>query len=150
MHCLDLYAGSGALGFEAASRGAASVTMVDRELRACSALRENAARLQAPQVKIVTADALEFAAQATERYDVVFLDPPFSEGLSAKLWPALAARLSTHAFVYLESAKSCPAPEGLEVLRQGRAGAVHFHLYGRIQNDQSRLPRNVRPGHEGS
>src|SRR5512140_1735094 len=78
LDCLDLFAGSGILGFEAASRGAASVTQVERDAKVFAALRANALSLDGDRFKLVRADALEFTASAESqswRYDVVFLDP---------------------------------------------------------------------------
>ncbi|HJV94446.1 MAG TPA: 16S rRNA (guanine(966)-N(2))-methyltransferase RsmD, partial [Albitalea sp.] len=74
--CLDLFAGSGVLGFEAASRGAARVVMVERERETLEQLRANRAALDALQVEIVPGDAFEYLARGGERFDVVFLDPP--------------------------------------------------------------------------
>jgi 16S rRNA (guanine966-N2)-methyltransferase len=130
-HSLDLFAGSGALGFEALSRGAASVTMVERAPRAFRALQEAAALLGAQGLNLVCGDALEFLARAARRFDVVFLDPPFGEGIPEGMWPKLLARLSDEGLVYLESNAAFDGYPGLEVLKHGRAGAVHYHLLGR-------------------
>ena len=130
--CLDLFAGSGALGFEALSRGAASVTMVEKDRRVCEALRRNAGLLEAKNLQVHCGDALEFAtaaaADAAQRYDVVFLDPPFGSNLLAQVLPLVAPLLLPGAQVYVESArKLAPAP-GWHVFRQGRAGQVHYTL----------------------
>src|SRR3989304_1205494 len=99
-HCRDLDAGSGALGFEALSRGAASVTMVERAVRAWRALQANSALLGARGLNLVCGDALEFLAGVSSgapvptRFDVVFLDPPFGEGIPEDLWPRLLESLS--------------------------------------------------------
>ncbi len=77
--CLDLYAGSGALGFEALSRGAAEVTFVDRDPKVIKALQANAARLNADGCIIVRSSARKFLARAGQPWDIVFLDPPFAE-----------------------------------------------------------------------
>jgi 16S rRNA (guanine(966)-N(2))-methyltransferase RsmD len=132
--CLDLFAGSGALGFEAASRGAAEVTLVEANPRVARQLRDNQYRLDAPQVRIVNGDAFAVAAQMpAAAFDVIFLDPPFAEDW---LRPALehAARLSRPGgAVYVESDRAlagadAPVPASLEIVRHARAGAVHFHL----------------------
>lgn len=157
MHCLDLYAGSGALGFEALSRGASSVTMVERAPSAHRVLHDNAALLGARQLNLICGDALEFLArvpadvstavssgtQAPVRFDVVFLDPPFGEGVPDVLWPALLERLSDQGLVYLESNALFSGHPRLEMLRHGRAGAVHYHLLGRKRNDQGGISGNV-------
>ena len=81
MACLDLFAGSGALGFEALSRGAASVVMVEKNAAALRALSENARKLGASNLTVVRGDALEFARATRARFDVVFVDPPYRLGL---------------------------------------------------------------------
>src|SRR4029077_3800664 len=81
MACLDLFAGSGALGFEALSRGAASVVMVEKDPAVLRALRENARKLDATNLTVVRGDALEFARESRARFDVVFVDPPYRLGL---------------------------------------------------------------------
>jgi len=134
MTCLDLFAGSGALGFEAASRGAAAVTLVEANPRVARQLRDNQYRFDAAQVKVIQGDAFTVAAQMPgASFDVIFLDPPFAEDW---LGPALehAARLSRPGgAVYVETdhaliGPDAPVPASLEIVRQARAGAVHFHL----------------------
>jgi len=130
--CLDLFAGSGALGFEALSRGAASVVMVEKSRGVCAALRRNAELLGAKNLQLHCADALEFAtaaaADAAARFDVVFLDPPFASKLLAQALPLLAPLLRPGARVYVESAAAFAPGDGWRVLRQGRAGQVHYTL----------------------
>lgn len=148
-HCLDLYAGSGALGFEALSRGAASVTMVERAVRAWRALQANAALLGARGLNIVCGDALEFlagvssGAPVSTRFDVVFLDPPFGEGIPEDLWPRLIESLSDEGLVYLECDATFAGHPQLEMLKHGNAGAVHYHLLGRKRNDQGGISGDV-------
>ncbi|OGA18481.1 MAG: 16S rRNA (guanine(966)-N(2))-methyltransferase RsmD [Betaproteobacteria bacterium RIFCSPLOWO2_12_FULL_63_13] len=149
MYCLDLYAGSGALGFESLSRGASWVTMVERSPRACRALQDNATQLGARNLNIVCSDALEFLASASSRapasrgFDLVFLDPPFGEGIPKGLWTRLIERLSDTGLVYVESdAKFAGCPR-LELFKYGRSGAVHHHLLGRKRNDQGRISGDV-------
>lgn len=130
--CLDLFAGSGALGFEALSRGAACVVMVEKSRRVCEALRRNAELLAAKNLQLHCADALEFAvvaaADAAVRFDVVFLDPPFRSTLLAQVLPRVAPLLRPRARVYVESATAFAASGGWRILRQGRAGQVHYTL----------------------
>jgi len=130
--CLDLFAGSGALGFEALSRGAASVVMVEKNRRVCATLRRNAALLGAKNLQLHCADALEFAtaaaADTTARFDVVFLDPPFDSTLLAQVLPRVAPLLRPGARVHVESAAAFAPIVGWRVLRHGRAGQVHYTL----------------------
>ncbi len=123
--CLDLFAGSGALGFEAASRGASQVVMVECDARIFRALQATHANLGAVQVELVRADALAFLRSDTRRYDVVFLDPPYHLSLLPRLLPLLPARLNGGARIYIESDRLPELPKGFEVLRQSRAGRVH-------------------------
>ena len=131
--CLDLFAGSGSLGFEAASRGAASVTMVEIDASLVSHLRNECERLGALGIDIVRGDALRWLRGATGRFDIVFLDPPFSTPLLDRSCRSLAtsACLAPDALIYLECERVRGAPhlpEGFELIRAGRAGAVRYHL----------------------
>jgi 16S rRNA (guanine966-N2)-methyltransferase len=142
--CLDLYAGSGALGFEAASRGAKQVVLVERERAVCAALEVSRAALHALHIEIVRADALEFLRTDSRVYDVVFLDPPFAERPWAVLFDRLTPRLAEDAVVYRESADPLAAPPQWVVHRQGRAGQVNYQLLKRnAHDDQGGLSRNV-------
>ena len=126
--CLDLFAGSGALGFEAASRGAKRVVMVERDPAAFRALRTNAAALDAVTVELKRADALEFLRADDGFYDVVFLDPPFRADYLSRVLPALIARLAGGAMIHVEAPRALTLPSQWTVWRSGRAGAVTFQL----------------------
>jgi 16S rRNA (guanine966-N2)-methyltransferase len=131
--CLDLFAGSGALGFEAASRGAAFVVLVDREPRVCAALAANVAKLGSQRLEVICEDAFGYLARARGRFDVAFVDPPFGSGLVENACAALEAsgRLAPRARVYLECAVQAgsPAlPPGWTLVRSRRAGRVGYHL----------------------
>jgi 16S rRNA (guanine966-N2)-methyltransferase len=136
--CLDLFAGSGALGFEAASRGAARVVMVERSARAAAQLRANQARLGAKMIEIAEADALRLAANlAPGSFDVVFLDPPFGDtALLTRSLELAAPLVAADGWLYVESGEpidpaSQPALAGWNVVREGKAGAVRYHLLQR-------------------
>ena len=126
--CLDLFAGSGALGFEAASRHARRVTMVESDGRAVRALQDNARELEADAVHVVCADTLEFLRTDRSVYDVVFLDPPYAHAVRGALLSLLHARLAAGGLLYLESNEPLPAFDSWEVFRTARAGDVHFQL----------------------
>ena len=128
LSCLDLFAGSGALGFEAASRGARRVVLVERERETARNLRESATALQAVEVEVVAADAIEYLARAREVFDVVFLDPPYASDLAAAALAKLPKHLTPGARVYVESPKPLEGPGGWTVLREARAGAVRYAL----------------------
>lgn len=139
--CLDLFAGTGALGFEAASRGAARVLMVERNARAARQLREIRERLSAQAVEVVEADGLRLApGLPPNSFEVVFLDPPFGEGLLARALEAAAPLVAEDGYLYAESSEplapeSVAALAGWRIVRQGKAGAVHYHLLQR-ENDE--------------
>jgi 16S rRNA (guanine966-N2)-methyltransferase len=137
-HCLDLFAGTGALGFEAASRGAASVTMVESDVRVAALLRATVQRLSADQVTVIAGDAIQAMRRAQgddRRFDLVFLDPPFRMGWIERVLPVLAGVLAPQALVYLESEQVLDAPafsallgRECELLRCNKAGQVFYHL----------------------
>lgn len=131
--CLDLFAGSGALGFEAASRGAKRVVMVERDPATFRALQANRAALGADAVELKRADALEFLRADADLYDIVFLDPPFDADYLPRLWALLPRCLAPGALVYCESGRRPATPEGWETCKQGRAGQVLYQLLKRIQ-----------------
>lgn len=141
--CLDLFAGSGALGFEALSRGATSVVMVDKDSMVLRALRENARRLGASNLTVVRGDALEFARESAARFDVVFVDPPYRLGIQAAALALVRRLLSERGRAYVESASVFEAPRGWTVLKSARAGGVHFCLLAGEADDQGGLPGNV-------
>jgi len=143
MVCLDLFAGSGALGFEALSRGAASVVMVEKNPVAVNALRKNAQTLGATNLSIVRGDALEFARGARSRFDIVFIDPPYGLGLQTAALAAVVGSLRAGGRVYVESDSVLDALRGWRVLRRSRAGKVHFHLLERESDDQGGVSGNV-------
>jgi 16S rRNA (guanine966-N2)-methyltransferase len=133
--CLDLCAGTGALGIEACSRGAASVQFVERDAQAAQALRANLARLKLTSAAVTTADAATFLRGPAQACDLVFLDPPFSLDLWAPLAGQLEAGgwLAAQALIYVESPRAgVPGlPPNWSVHREGQAGEVRFALYRR-------------------
>lgn len=133
VRCLDLYAGSGALGLEALSRGAAEVTFVEREPAAADAIRGHLVKIGASGGEVVCADALSTVATLRGAFDVVFIDPPFDSNHRSRALGVLAgsALLAPGARVYLEGpADEAPAlPEGWELHRSKCAGNVGYHLF---------------------
>ena len=131
--CLDLFAGSGALGFEALSRGAARAVLVEREPAALRAMRASAERFGDPRPELVQADAFAYLKRRPEPFDLVFLDPPFAAGWLAELCKLLEVGgwLAPRAYVYLESAASAAVvtlPDAWEAVRETRAGEVRAVL----------------------
>ena len=131
--CLDLFAGSGALGFEAASRGARRVVMVEQDLATFRALATSHAALAAAAVELKRADALEFLREDDGVYDIVFLDPPFKADYWPRLAPLLPRHLAPGALVYHEGAARSVLPSGWTVHREGRAGQVTYQLLKRAE-----------------
>ncbi|AZG06752.1 16S rRNA (guanine(966)-N(2))-methyltransferase RsmD [Pigmentiphaga sp. H8] len=125
---LDAFAGSGALGFEAASRGVAEAVLVETDRRAAASLEELRARLGAGNVSIVAGDARSYLARAAARYDLVLLDPPFGQDWLDRILPSALQALTNGGMLYIEAEAPIAAPPGTELLRQDKAGAVHFHL----------------------
>ena len=129
--CLDLFAGSGALGFEAASRGAAQVIMVESLPAAVRQLQAVRDKLHAGMIDIRAGDALGHLARCQPgTFDVIFIDPPFGSPLAIRALEAAVSRLKPGGHLYLEAGEdlSDAAPEGWEVVRYLRAGMVHAHL----------------------
>jgi len=136
--CLDLFAGSGALGFEAASRGARQVVLLERDRHIAEALQASALTLQAgtavaAAIEIVRSDALEFLAHDRRIHDVVFMDPPYafweqSQQALGALLSLLARRVATGARVYLEAPDFPELPPGWRSVKRDCAGAVHYQL----------------------
>jgi 16S rRNA (guanine966-N2)-methyltransferase len=135
--CLDLYAGSGALGFEAASRGATSVIQVENNPDACRALKENATKLATTQIKIAQSDVFRYLAGDAGLFDIVFLDPPFAKNLATQtcLWLEDKGWLSKGAKIYVEAESKIQFRDGLpdnwRLLKSKTAGEVGYHLFER-------------------
>lgn len=138
-HCLDLYAGTGALGIEALSRGAARVTLVEHSPRVVAQLRSNVERLKLAQepLRIVARDALDFLRDAqTPDFSLVFLDPPFD----LNLWESSAAALQegekirVGGYIYVESPRghALRLPDSWAAWREAHAGQVRYALYQRV------------------
>jgi 16S rRNA (guanine966-N2)-methyltransferase len=134
-NCLDLFAGSGVLGFEALSRGAGAVTALELDPQAVAAIRENSKTLQTDRLRLEQRNGIEWLRDNAkqQRFDVVFLDPPFAGNLYEECCRLLAQQqwLAPSALVYLESGASLeeiPLPPGWELIRHKRAGAVYYGL----------------------
>ena len=137
MRCLDLYAGTGALGIEALSRGAASCAFVERHPRAAAAIVASLERLKLENASVLQRDALTWLSDAKEQFDLVFVDPPFA----SDAWATISEKLETggvladSAWIYLESpASATPAvPSSWRLHREGRSGDVRHALYQRLR-----------------
>ncbi len=132
--CLDLFSGSGALGFEAASRGASEVVMVENNHVAIQALKRNQQKLIALRCRVIPQGVSEFLARNQGKFDIVFIDPPFDSGLMVAMLGNLETHLSECGVVYAEWGEPIAGvlsaiPECTwQLVKQGKAGAVHFGL----------------------
>jgi len=140
-HCLDLFAGCGALGFEAASRGAMSVTMVELNSLAAKQLQENCNNLSATQCQVERTTAQQFLAKNKNKYDIVFIDPPYQ----ADLWTEVAQKLidntalSDDAVIYLECPGKADLPElpkQWQLIKEKKAGNIRYCLFENNGGDE--------------
>lgn len=134
--CLDLFAGSGALGFEAASRGASSVVLVEKNKRSFAALKENIRLLDATDIiKARNAEALSYLKGCTTQFSIVFLDPPYTSNLLSAAVQTIATRkmVEPGGYIYLENRKTfaqvLPVPEDWNMIRSMNRGDVSGSLY---------------------
>jgi 16S rRNA (guanine966-N2)-methyltransferase len=132
--CLDLFTGSGALAFEALSRGAAQVVMVDNNARVIAQLRENLSLLENPDAQLIQADGIKWLKQdATFTFNIVFLDPPYADKVLPECLSLLEEGnwLTSEAWIYIElpSKEELPAlPDNWQWHRNKQAGQVGYHL----------------------
>ena len=127
--CLDLFAGSGALGFEAASRGASRVTLVEQDPRAFAALQQNADLLGGTALHCVRGDALRFLANSHARFELILLDPPFRLDWLSRIENKLPGLLTNGGALYVEAEHEITEFAGLRAIKTGIAGQVHYHLF---------------------
>ena len=139
-NCLDLFAGSGALGIESLSRGAQSVTFVEVDLKAVAALNRNLELLGSPNAIVHKADALKWLEEysSTERFDIVYLDPSFSENILTDCCVLLESTniLKNTCMIYIESGdelEKTNVPVNWGIKKSKKAGSVYFYLFQRYQ-----------------
>lgn len=126
--CLDLFAGTGALGFEALSRNARQAIMLELAKAPLQALLQNQRLLGATQADIRQMDALQFLAQNKQRFDVIFCDPPYHKQWLDKLLPQLASHLAEDGLLYVEAEYALKSDSDWQVIKSGKAGQVFYHL----------------------
>lgn len=151
--CLDLFAGAGSLGLEAASRGAASVLMIEPDPKACAAIRAMVQKLGADDQIGVIQGRAETSIPRHARFDLIFLDPPFGLGMVDKILPLALQHLVPGGLIYIETDQELTLPwaqeHHLERLRADKAGMVHYHLLQSpnaregVHDVESCLPRNL-------
>lgn len=138
--CLDLFAGTGALGFEALSRYAMRVVMLELANAPYQALLQNQRILQATQTDIWHMDAMRFLAENRQRFDVIFCDPPYRKDWLQRLMPVLAGHLKEHGLLYVEAEYALKSDACWNVIKSGKAGQVFYHLLQVAGHDVSGQP----------
>ncbi|WP_354623550.1 16S rRNA (guanine(966)-N(2))-methyltransferase RsmD [Psychromonas sp. MME2] len=139
-NCLDCFSGSGSLAFEALSRSAQHVTLLERDTQAASQLQVNLQTLQANNAQVIATDSLHFLnAQAQHPFDIVFIDPPFMQGLVKPCCELLTKNgyLSDNALIYIETESNLSSnqlPSHWQLIKEKSAGQVRFQLYRAYTN----------------
>lgn len=126
--CLDLFAGTGAFGFEALSRNAKNVVMIENSNLAFKSLIQNQQLLKAENCQIIAQDALQFLAHNTQKFDVIFCDPPYNKGWLTKTLPILNQYLNENGVIYAEAEFEIKPDENWQVIKQNKTGNVFYHL----------------------
>ena len=128
--CLDLFAGSGALGIEAVSRGAASSLLIEQDRETAETLRESLRMLDADKIAVHQADALQWIKTTNQVFDIIFLDPPFGKNMIEQCLSLLAESecVVEQTLIYVESESIWQAEKNVEVIKQAKAGQVHYML----------------------
>lgn len=128
---LDLFAGSGALGFESASRGAAKVTLLEQNAEACALLVSNQKRLKVNNIEVVQLESLQWLKNTpASGFNLVFLDPPYGFQRWAELWSVLLLIIASNALIYIEIGgdDDCLLPAELVIIRQGKTQQSNYFL----------------------
>ena len=135
--CLDLFAGSGALGFEAISRGAAAVVMVDNNAQVCQKLKANQTLLKIENMEVINQSYAEYLNQNDKKFDLIFLDPPFHQNLLPVVFQSLHQHIKPNGLVYVEQEKQTalfePDDKWLKI-KNKQAGSFVYGLY-QLKND---------------
>ncbi|ACT48653.1 16S rRNA (guanine(966)-N(2))-methyltransferase RsmD [Methylotenera mobilis] len=134
--CLDLFAGTGVMGFEALSRNAQSVVLVEKATAVYRALLDNKSTLKADAAQVLNLDALAFLDKNQESFDVIFVDPPYHQGWLDKILVQLPKRLSEQGVVYVEAEYALVDDHTWQVFKQSKAGNVFYHLL-KLRDDTS-------------
>ncbi|CAM8363653.1 COG0742 N6-adenine-specific methylase [Candidatus Methylopumilus universalis] len=133
--CLDLFSGSGVIGFESLSRGAKNVVMIEKSPHVFKMIQENQKLLQADGAVLQLTDALAFLEKNTTKFDIIFCDPPFNESWEGKLFPQLANHLAEDGLIYFESEASIKEYNVFNIAKKRKAGNVFYHLVTLKNND---------------
>ena len=126
--CLDLFAGSGVMGFEALSRGAKQAVMIEKSAVAYQALTQNKTLLRAEAAQIIQTDAELFLTKNQQEFDVIFCDPPYQQQWLGKVLPSLHGHLVVDGLIYVEAEYALQTTAGFSIIKHGKAGNVYYHL----------------------
>ncbi|AFZ83584.1 N6-adenine-specific methyltransferase [Candidatus Kinetoplastibacterium blastocrithidii TCC012E] len=126
---LDLFAGSGSLGFEAASRGANFIQMVDNDKETIQFIKKNIKKINAKNINFYYGDAIDFICKKnTKKFDLILLDPPFNQNILKKLWMFIPKTIKKYGLIYSESELDITTPENYKLLKSSRNGIVYSKL----------------------
>lgn len=128
LSCLDLFAGTGVMGFEALSRGARQVVLIEKSRAAYQALVDNKTALKATNAQVLNLDALHFLKQNQQVFDVIFVDPPYHQGLLDQVLPIIKTALSEDGLIYVEAEFALQDSAVWQIFKAGKAGNVFYHL----------------------
>jgi len=128
LSCLDLFAGTGVMGFEALSRGAKQAVMIEKSVLAYQFLIQNKTLLKADAAQFIQTDALLFLAKNQQKFDVIFCDPPYEQMWLDKILPQMHQHLSLDGFLYVEAEYALDVADGFDIIKHGKAGSVYYHL----------------------
>lgn len=128
LSCLDLFAGSGVLGVEAASRGALYIACVEQSKHVFHMLKKNVDSFDCARIQLFSCDALKFVPPTGQRFDLIFLDPPYGQGWLARVAPRLEELATPAARLYVEAEVPLTQLGRWSVIKAGQAGQVYFHL----------------------
>lgn len=128
LSCLDLFAGTGVMGFEALSRGATQVVLIEKSRPAYQALVDNKTALKATNAQVLNLDALHFLKHNQQVFDVIFVDPPYHQGLLDQVLPTIKTALSENGLIYVEAEFAFADGADWQVFKAGKAGNVFYHL----------------------
>lgn len=128
LSCLDLFAGTGVMGFEALSRGAKLAVLIEKSRIAHQALVDNKASLKANDAHVLNMDALQFLKQNKQNFDVIFLDPPYNQGLLDQVLPLIKTALTEGGLIYVEAEFALTETADWQLYKHGKSGNVFYHL----------------------
>jgi 16S rRNA (guanine(966)-N(2))-methyltransferase RsmD len=128
LSCLDLFAGTGVMGFEALSRNAKAAVLVEKSTPVYKSIFQNKLALKAERAEVLNMDALAFLQKNQQVFDVIFLDPPYNQGFIDQVLPLLESHLSDQGVVYVEAEYALQDSDGWHVFKHSKAGNVFYHL----------------------